>query len=127
MLGVCSVSGLELNSEMVKRGQAWAFVKYSHSYVDQERAARDARVGIWKRNCQPAWVHREARWQHGAEIAPEGCAIKGNISRSGRRYYHMPWSPWYERTKIESRKGERWFCNGREAMQAGWEPYGPRG
>ena len=127
MLGVCSAGGQELNAEMVRRGQAWAFVKYSQTYVDQERLARDAGVGIWWRGCQPAWAYREARWQDGAEIAPEGCAIKGNISRNGRRYYHMPWSPWYERTKIESRKGERWFCNERDAMQAGWEPFVPRG
>lgn len=127
MLGVCSVDGQELNAEMVKRGHAWAFVKYSRSYVEQERVAQQARRGVWQRQCQPAWAYREARWSNGAESAPQGCAIKGNISRSGRRYYHMPWSPWYERTKIESQKGERWFCNEREAVQAGWEPFTPRG
>ncbi len=127
MLGVCSAGGLELNAEMVKRGHAWAFVKYSQSYVSQERVAKTARKGIWQSSCRPAWLYREARWSNGAEAAPAGCAIKGNISRSGRRTYHMPWSPWYERTKIESRKGERWFCNEREAMQAGWKPYVPRG
>lgn len=127
MLGVCSVGGTDLNAKMVKRGHAWAFVKYSQSYVAEERDARQARRGIWKRGCQPAWIYREARWSNGAAVAPEGCAIKGNISRSGRRYYHMPWSPWYDKTKIEVGKGERWFCNEREAMQAGWEPFAPRG
>jgi len=127
MLGVCSAGGLELNAEMVKNGFAWAFIKYSQSYIDEERGARNAGLGIWQGRCQPAWVYREARWKDGADVAPEGCAIKGNISRSGRRYYHMPWSPWYDRTKIESRKGERWFCNEQEAIQAGWEPSASRG
>ena len=29
-------------------------------------------------------------------------------------------SPWYERTKLSSEKGERWFCTEREALDAGW-------
>lgn len=126
ILGVCRVGNTDINAEMVRRGYAWAFVKYSHSYVGEERAARAHRVGIWQRNCLPAWSYREARWGAGASRAPNGCAIKGNITRAGR-IYHLPWSPWYGKTKIDLKKGERWFCDEREALSAGWRPARPHG
>ncbi|MFZ1680195.1 MAG: hypothetical protein WAT70_04185 [Rhizobiaceae bacterium] len=47
------------------------------------------------------------------------CAIKGNISDSGRLYY-LPSDPRYAKVKI-NRSGERWFCSEDEARAAGWE------
>ena len=44
---------------------------------------------------------------------------KTNISKSGK-IYHIPGSPWYEKTKINTDKGERWFCTEEEAKAAGW-------
>ena len=49
-----------------------------------------------------------------------GCRIKGNISSSGERIYHVPGGEWYDRTKITAGKGERWFCTEAEAQAAGW-------
>ena len=126
ILGVCRVGDTEINAEMVRRGYAWAFTKYSQSYVGEERAARARRVGIWQRHCLPAWAYRRARWGAGASQAPNGCAIKGNITRAGR-IYHLPWNPWYGKTKIQPEKGERWFCDEREALSAGWRPARPHG
>jgi endonuclease YncB( thermonuclease family) len=57
-----------------------------------------------------------------APISPapsDSCRIKGNISQSGR-IYHVPGSPWYDQTKIDESKGERWFCTEAEARAAGW-------
>ncbi|HUS96924.1 MAG TPA: thermonuclease family protein, partial [Hyphomicrobiaceae bacterium] len=122
LLGVCAAGGVELNRAMVRQGLAWAFIKYSSSYVAEERAAKSDRLGVWQSDCKPAWEYREARWSTGASAAPRGCAIKGNITNRGRHVYHMPWSPWYTRTKIELSKGERWFCSEAEAIRAGWEP-----
>jgi len=48
------------------------------------------------------------------------CPIKGNISAKGEKIYHMPWSPAYAKTRINVSKGERWFCNEKEAVAAGW-------
>ena len=48
------------------------------------------------------------------------CAIKGNVSSSGERIYHVPGGQYYERTKISTAKGERWFCTEAEAFAAGW-------
>jgi len=56
-----------------------------------------------------------------AEAAPRaGCPIKGNINAEGERIDHTPWSPWYERTKINEAAGEQWFCDETEAQEAGW-------
>ena len=49
-----------------------------------------------------------------------GCAIKGNISKHGERTYHVPGSEWYDATRIDPHKGERWFCSEDEARSAGW-------
>ena len=49
-----------------------------------------------------------------------GCAIKGNISSSGERIYHVPGQRYYDKTQIDASKGERWFCTEQEAVAGGW-------
>ncbi len=121
MLGWCSVSGKDINAEMVRSGFAWAFVKYSTRYQNIEADARRAKIGIWKGDAQAPWDYRENRWQFAESGAPKGCAIKGNVTENGR-IYHMPWSPWYAKVKVEPEKGEAWFCSEAEAAKAGFRP-----
>ena len=125
MLGVCFTEGLDLNADLVRHGLAWAFVKYSRHYVEVEAEARALRVGVWQGDATPAWVWRAQRWSQAATTGPadttEACVIKGNITRNGN-IYHMPWSPWYSKTRIQPERGERWFCNETEALAAGWRP-----
>jgi hypothetical protein len=121
MLGVCSVAGREINGELVRSGLAWAFVKYSNSYVTAEAEARSAGAGVWQGAAEPAWVYRDKRWASAEQTAPDGCAIKGNITDKGH-IYHLPWSPWYGKVKVEAGKGERWFCSEADAVAAGWRP-----
>jgi len=123
VIGVCTVDGKDMNAAMVKTGLAWAFRKYSTDYVRQEEKAKAARIGIWQADTQTAEAYRAQRWEVGLQTAPEGCPIKGNISKNGH-IYHAPWSPWYKRTKVSVNKGERWFCSEAEALKAGWRaPY----
>ena len=121
VLGVCSVDGRDINAEMVRQGLAWAFVKYSSSYVEEEKAARALKLGVWQGEAEPAWEFREKRWASAETAAPNGCAIKGNVTEHGH-IYHMPWSPWYGKVRIDPAKGERWFCSEGEAKAAGWRP-----
>lgn len=125
ILGACQVGDLDINAEMVRRGQAWAFVKYSSIYAELEVEARARRIGIWQGEAEPAWEFRKKRWQGAEQIAPQGCAIKGNVTKHGQ-IYHMPWSPWYGKVRIEEAKGERWFCSEVEALAAGWRPVAER-
>ena len=50
------------------------------------------------------------------------CNIKGNISSNGEKIYHMPGQQFYDVTKIDLSKGERYFCSREEAEQAGFRP-----
>ena len=42
MLGICYAGAIDINAEMVRRGFAWAFVKYSTTYVAEEAGQRAA-------------------------------------------------------------------------------------
>lgn len=118
-LGICFVAGKDINAEMVRRGLAWAFVRYSKTYVEVEAEARRAKIGVWQAETVAPWDYRAKRWQTAETAAPSGCAIKGNVSSSGR-IYHMPWSPWYDKVRMDTGNGKRWFCTEAEAVAAGW-------
>jgi endonuclease YncB( thermonuclease family) len=120
-LGVCFLGELDLSAWMVRQGHAWAFVKYSASYVKEEAEARSGKLGIWEGEAMPAWEYRAQRWASVEEKAPDGCAIKGNITARGK-IYHMPWSPWYAQIRMDLERGRRWFCSEAEAVAAGWRP-----
>lgn len=50
---------------------------------------------------------------------PGACRIKGNVSNAGK-VYHVPGSAYYEVTRIDETKGERWFCTEAQARAEGW-------
>lgn len=119
MVATCFVDGRDIGEQMMLAGLAWAFVKYSREYVEQEKVAKVTRLGIWRSPTQPAWKYREERWIVAKQTAPEGCPIKGNI-RGNNKIYHVPWSSSYVETGINESRGERWFCSEEEAIAAGW-------
>ena len=49
-----------------------------------------------------------------------GCNIKGIGMLTGARIYHVPGQQYYEDTRINPLKGERWFCSEAKAQAAGW-------
>ena len=120
LIATCfSQAGIEINRSLVKEGLAWAFVKYSDAYAKEEMDAQALRLGIWQMGCEPPWIFREKRWRVAEQKAPNGCPIKGNISGNGK-IYHTPWSRYYAQTGVNTKRGERWFCNEKEATDAGW-------
>jgi hypothetical protein len=108
----------------VEAGLAWSFRRYSDDYNGLEDAARLRGDGIWQAETETPWDFRSRRWTTAASSGdgPPGCPIKGNINRNGERIYHPPWSAWWSRTTIDTRRGERWFCDEAEAVAAGWRP-----
>jgi endonuclease YncB( thermonuclease family) len=64
---VCIIrkNNININLEMVKRGYAWAFVRfarrhYASQYIEAEKHARDKRIGLWKdANPIPPWEFRK--------------------------------------------------------------------
>lgn len=49
-----------------------------------------------------------------------GCDIKGNISTTGERIFHVPGQEYYRETVVNPLLGERWFCSEEAAREAGW-------
>lgn len=49
-----------------------------------------------------------------------GCDIKGNINNKGEKIYHARTGRDYNKTKIDSTQGERWFCTIASAQANGW-------
>ncbi len=50
------------------------------------------------------------------------CPTKGNIDSKDQRIYYVLGGQWYDRTRIDPAKGERWFCTEEEAQATGWRP-----
>jgi endonuclease YncB( thermonuclease family) len=59
-IATCSVNGRDLGDDMVRRGQAVAYLRYSRKYEDAELEARLAKRGIFAGTfMEPeAWRHR---------------------------------------------------------------------
>lgn len=119
----CEAGGVDLAEAMVAEGLSWAYLRYSDTYAPAETMARQQGIGIWSGVNQPAWEYRATRRAGISETS--ACRIKGNISQSGDRIYHLPDSRSYAATRISEARGERWFCSEEEARTAGWRA--PRG
>lgn len=128
-IGTCFVKGENLNAWLAENGWAMAYRKYSKDYVPHEERAHAAGKNIWDGTFTPPYEYRKQEKKRLAErkritkngMKPPGeCVIKGNISRSGNRIYHLPSSEWYEKTRINERFGEKWFCSEEEAKAAGF-------
>lgn len=100
---------------------------YEHrdTYLAAQKSAQAKRLGVWSAACaQPARARPApaatppAGTSAGKPAA--GCVIKGNISSSGEKIYHVPGGGSYDETVISPGKGERWFCTEQEALDAGW-------
>lgn len=116
IVGKVFVGDTDVSAELVRQGAVWVYQKYSQDkkLLALEVEARLAKRGLWGiPNPVPPWD-----WRKG-ENSPEGCRIKGNISKNGK-LYHMPGDPSYKQTKINIKKGEKWFCSEAEAEAAGW-------
>lgn len=109
-----------VNEELVKQGFATVTtyapnVKYVERFLSAQKEAREGGRGLWGKDTCSAQQTASSEQQDRA-----GCLIKGNISSSGEKIYHVPGQRYYERTKIEESKGERWFCSEEDAVSASW-------
>jgi endonuclease YncB( thermonuclease family) len=130
-VAVCRKEAEDLNAWMVTQGHAMAFQRYSADYIGQEKEARTRKRGLWAGTFEdPSDWRRRKRGGRGETLPgaemPRAtqeaitCTIKGNISRSGDRIYHLPESRDYARVMIDEQAGERMFCSEAEALAAGW-------
>jgi endonuclease YncB( thermonuclease family) len=96
-----------------ERGSTRTFTDFSNETVANCIAAMHRQV-------RAAGVAASVPYAVAAVPRPPGaCLIKGNISNAGR-IYHVPGSAYYEVTRIDEAKGERWFCTEAQARAEGW-------
>ena len=113
------VDDLFVNLELIKQGFASSYayppdIKYQKEFLAAETEAREAERGLWgacPTNPSPTIM---------VQGTEDGCDIKGNISTSGEKIYHLPGCGSYAKTQIDEKRGERWFCSEKEAQEAGW-------
>lgn len=111
------VGDIFVNDYLVRQGFAHAStfppdVKYAEQFRLAEQEARENNRGLWNGCINPT-----------NEIGqnPTGsCAIKGNISSTGEKIYHLPGCGSYNKTVIDESMGEKWFCTEEDAQNAGW-------
>jgi endonuclease YncB( thermonuclease family) len=121
-LATCMRGTLDINGELVRQGHVFAGSGMFASYSGLERQARDAKAGIWAAgDSERPSEFRAKVWDEAKRRAPDGCPIKGLVT-GGTRVYVLPWSPDYDRGRIQKARGERWFCSEREAEAAGFKP-----
>lgn len=121
-------NGQNFNKLMIKEGYAHEYTyntpyKYQAEFKQAEKEASMNKLGLWGAICQntetkstvvPTPVSTQTTEATGS------CAIKGNISSSGEKIFHVLGCGSYEKTVIDESKGERWFCSESEAISAGW-------
>jgi micrococcal nuclease len=118
-----------INLELVKQGFAYSYsyppdIKYQEQFVKSQQEAREAKRGLW--NACPndsrvgAFSTTSNQTVSPSQIPNGSCLIKGNISASGEKIYHLPECGSYSKTQINVSRGEKWFCTEAEAQSAGW-------
>jgi len=118
------VDGRMVNAVLVEEGYAMAStfppdVKYAALFASLQAQAREAGRGLWGAACSSPTPAQAAAGvcDYSGTSQP---VIKGNISSSGEKIYHVPGGDYYDKTVIDEASGERWFCTEAEAMAAGW-------
>lgn len=113
-----------INLALVQEGFASSYtyppdVKYQNQFIEAERIAREQKKGLWG-SCPISSATQETTQIQTSDQQSSGCTIKGNISSSGEKIYHLEGCGSYSKTKIDEARGEHWFCTEEEAISAGW-------
>jgi endonuclease YncB( thermonuclease family) len=136
----CDVDGEDIQRWLVKSGWALAYTRYHHDYEADEKAAREAKAGMWQGAFIAPWdwrirnkktvilgatkpppnAHAILLASASGPVAPSpDCTIKGNVNGAGECIYHTTKSRWYAQIKMQISKGTRWFCSVEDAEAAG--------
>jgi micrococcal nuclease len=114
-MGLVWIENKLINEEMLKAG--WAKPNYdpnSHSenLKNAYKYASDNKIGINSNLCKKI---------NPTPTSPN-CTIKGNIDKSsGDHFYHLPSCRHYNQIVLDLDIGEGFFCNEREAQNAGYK------
>ncbi len=119
------VGDLFINDYLVRNGYAYSSsyppdIKFQEQFRKAEEEAKNNKRGLWADNVCNSTNTPTNQNTGKDDTKNTSCNIKGNISSSGEKIYHVPGGQYYEKTVINTSAGERWFCNEAEAVNAGW-------
>lgn len=122
-----------VNLALVQDGFARSYsyppdIKYQNKFVAAERQAREVKLGLWNgcgsESSAKSVFQSQTQSSTSEQKSGNNCSIKGNISASGEKIYHISGCGSYLKTRIDEQHGERWFCSEKEAQSAGWRKAG---
>lgn len=122
------VGDIFVNDYLVRQGYAHASsyppdIKYQNQFTQAQSEARSNNRGLWGSACDittQAPKEPTSGTNNAVTQQSGNCVIKGNISSSGEKIYHMPGQRFYDKTVVNTGAGEKWFCSESEAQTAGW-------
>lgn len=116
--GSCRDGKIDIGAALVKSGYAFASTS---RYAEEETEAKAARAGIWSGEADRPDVWRQRVWDEAKQKVADGCPVKG-VVLNGAKTFILPWRAEYDRFRIDPKRGSRWFCSEKEALDAGWKP-----
>lgn len=126
--------GTFYNKYMIEQGYAHEYTygtpyKYQTEFKNAQKSAQSSKLGFWASNTCNGNTTTPAKATATITSTQTGgssgsCTIKGNISSTKEKIYHMVGCGSYIKTVIDETAGEKWFCSEDEAVKAGWRKAG---
>jgi len=116
--------GTNFNLMMINDGYAYEYTynipyKYQTEFKQAQKIAEENKRGLWGDICNGETLLPHTPILSGTN-GDNSCNIKGNISSTGEKIYHLPTCAYYKQTVINESQGEKYFCSEKEAVDAGW-------
>jgi endonuclease YncB( thermonuclease family) len=122
---VCEVGNEDVALLMLHGGNSVALPEAFPDYLDAERQARDAGLGIWHSD-----FVAPSEWRAGVQSlnrpsdSSRECNVKAVFGADGQRLYFVPTDAEYRALTINPEQGEKMLCSDDEARSAGWRRIG---
>lgn len=128
MLAYLFVNWKNVNQLLIENWLAYEYTynqkkpyTYQKSFIEAENESKANKLWLHSWICPteqiPSW---ETTFITQSLSADSDCQIKGNINSSKEKIYHLPTCKDYNKTKINTENGEKYFCTEQEATDAWW-------
>lgn len=126
-MGVCRAGGQDVNEAMIRQGFAVMYGVPGRRYYGSLLEARRKSRGMWAGEfVLPIAWRRGLTVQRPTWSGAGPCLVKGSLDAEGKKRYYTPDDPDYRRTRVDTRKGERWFCSVQDAIDNGFTRAGKK-